>query len=163
MKRILRAFCIATICLCLMSSGEIVQAAAKDMHVYSYISPPAYELLQKAGLSGNDIESYVVRGLQQSAIMSIDDSQVYEGSEDAMRIDLRKETKGLVINLSVRQGVSVHNMLQRWESSQTLEIDEGALPKKLHSDILNALSAMLNGLKSEYNSDAYKKGSMMEE
>jgi hypothetical protein len=163
MKRVLRVFCITTICLCLMSFGGIVQAATQDMHVYSYVSPPTYELLHKAGLSENDIESCVVKGLQQSAIIPIDDSQVYAGSEDAMRIDLRKEAKCLVINLSVRQGVSVHNMLQRWEASRTLGIDEGALSKKLRSDILDVLSAMLNELKSEYNSDAYKKGSMMEE
>lgn len=139
------------------------QSQSVDMSVYSYVSPPAKEILKKAGLSEEVIESFVAEGLQKRSIRPIDSNRVYEGSEDAFRVDLRKAANSLLINLSVRQGASVHNMLQRWERSHKLILSPSSSPEKFRSDFFSVITKLLDNLKSVYNSEAYKKGSMMEE
>jgi len=95
-------------------------------------------------------------------IIPIDSGRVFDGSEDAVRIDLRRAKNGIVVNLSVRQGVSVHNMLQRWEGSEVIII-RNKTSQQLQINLLGALDKLLVGLQKAYGSIEYKEGSMMEE
>ena len=131
--------------------------------VYSYISPPATAVLQKYKITEAELEDFTARGLKSRGIGPIDPNRVYEGSADALRIDIRKKTSKLVIEISVRQGGSVHNMLERWCESKLLPIKAGMQPKEMRRMLFDSILTLLDSLGSNFNSNAYKRGRMMEE
>jgi len=80
-----------------------------------------------------------------------------------MRIDIRKLPKGLVVELSVRQGVSVHNMLQRWVCRDLVCITPDTSTEQSKLLLLDRISVLLDQLKIHFNSPKYRKGEMLEQ
>jgi hypothetical protein len=134
-----------------------------DLHSYLYISPPAKEVLQKFGISEADINNFTKKGIKSRAIAPIDGNRLHEGSEDDLRIDIRKKSSKLLIELSVRQGVSIHYMLERWSKSRLVSIEAAMSSKDVRRVLLNSISTLLDDLKSNYDSPAYKRGGMIPE
>ena len=143
----------------------VVSAAAnaRDMSAYSYVSPPSTPFLRQAGLDSKALEALALEGLKTRSIEPIQDNRVFQGSEDSLRVDIRRNGRRLVIALSVNQGLSVHNTLQRWTASRTLLVDPANIPKSLRSRIVAAISDLLDGLKAGYGSPAYREGRMLED
>jgi hypothetical protein len=148
--------------LCMTCSFSL---AAKNLKLrsYSYISPPAMAVLQKLGISQEELEVFTNKGILYRAIAPIENKRLYEGSEDALRIDIRKKSTKLLIELSVRQGVSIHYMLERWSKTRLLPIETNLSFQNVRQDLLNSISSLLDDLKSNYNSPAYKRGEMIPE
>lgn len=142
-----------------------LSSAANNLKLrsYSYISPPAMAVLQKFGISQEELEDFTNKGIKSRAIAPVDGNRLFEGSEDALRIDIRKKSTKLLIELSVRQGVSIYYMLERWSESRLLPIEANMSSKDVHRELLNSISTLLDDLKSNYNSPAYKRGEMMPE
>jgi hypothetical protein len=133
-----------------------------DLQVYSYISPEAQPTPNVFGLSENDLVRYVKVGLRARGIHAIDPNRVYDGSEDALRIDIRPENEGFVVELSVRQGVTVHNMLQRWASRESLLFPHEASKNDMGKALLARIEQLLDRLKANFRSKTYRNGLMME-
>jgi len=133
----------------------------REMRVYSYLDPPARIWLTKAGMEPGAVEQFVRQGLRVRAIGPLDDGLLYEGSEDALRIDIRKTGKGFLLELSVRQGASAANMLQRWRASRFLSKDLGRSSESLRAELTAAISTMLDALKISSATDSYRQGSML--
>lgn len=135
--------------------------ADSDMRVYSYLDPSAKIWLVKAGMDPESVEKFVRQGLRARAIRPIDDGCLYEGSEDALRIDIRRTGKGLFLELSVRQGASAANMLQRWRAARSLPNDRGRSSESLRAELTKLISTMLDALKISFATDSYRQGSML--
>ncbi|MGL4603128.1 MAG: hypothetical protein ACRCU9_03190 [Iodobacter sp.] len=133
------------------------QMPEQNLEVYSYIAPAALADL-KPGLS-RELEQYAAAELKQRRIMPVNNNAVYEGSSDAFRIDLRKNKKQLVLELSVRQGASVNNMLERWSAKKVFNKEEYGLADQ-HS-LFSAIQTLLDQLQGNYNSPAYLHGHML--
>jgi len=131
------------------------------MRVYSYLDQPARIWLMKSGMEPETVEGFVRQGLKARAIGPIDDGLLYEGSEDALRIDIRKTGKGFILELSVRQGASAANMLQRWRASRSLPNDLGRSSESLRAELMALISTMLDALKIASATDSYRRGSML--
>lgn len=54
-----------------------------DLRVYSYVSRPAGDVLERFGISKAEIGNYARNG----------DDQLYEGSRDALRVDIRRKKR----------------------------------------------------------------------
>lgn len=134
-----------------------------ELHSYSYISPPAKSVLQKFGINEGELEDFTDKGIKSRAIAPIDGNRLFEGSEDILRIDIRKKSSKLLVELSVRQGVSIHYMLERWSKSQLVPIEADMSSKDVRRALLNSISTLLDDLKSNYDSPAYKRGEMIPE
>jgi len=133
----------------------------REMRVYSYLDQPARIWLIKAGMEPEAVEGFVRQGLKARAIRPIDDGLLYEGSEDALRIDIRKTSKGFLLELSVRQGASAANMLQRWRASRFLSNDLVGSSETLRAELTALISTMLDALKIASATDSYRQGSML--
>jgi len=133
----------------------------REMRVYSYLDQPARIWLMKSGMEPETVEGFVRQGLKARAIGPIDDGLLYEGSEDALRIDIRKTGKGFILELSVRQGASAANMLQRWRASRSLPNDLGRSSESLRAELMALISTMLDALKIASATDSYRRGSML--
>ncbi len=75
-----------------------------QMRVYSYLDQPARIWLIKAGTEPEAVEKFVGEGLRARTLWPIDDGSLYEGSEDALRIYIRKTLKISSATDSYRQG-----------------------------------------------------------
>lgn len=133
----------------------------REMRVYSYLDQPARIWLIKAGTEPEALKGLVRQGLKSRAIRPIDDSYLYEGSEDALRIDIQKTGKGFILELSVRQGASAANMLQRWRASRFLSNDLGRSSESLRAELTALISTMLDALKISSATDFYRQGSRL--
>lgn len=133
------------------------QMPEQNLEVYSYIAPAALADF-KPGLS-RELEQYAAAELKQRRIMPVNNNAVYEGSADAFRIDLRKNKKQLVLELSVRQGASVNNMLERWSAKKVFNRGEYG-PADQHR-LFSAIQTLLDQLQANYNSPAYLRGHML--
>jgi hypothetical protein len=142
-----------------------ISSAANNLKLrsYSYISPPAMAVLQKFGISQEELEVFTNKGIKSRAIAPINGNRLFEGSEDALRIDIKKKSSKLLIELSVRQGVSIHYMLERWSGTRLLSIEAKMSSKDVRRVLLNSISSLLDDLKLNYNSPAYKRGGMIPE
>lgn len=136
-------------------------SVGREMRVYSYVSQPAGIWLIKAGMGPEAVERFVRQGLRARAIRPVDDGLLYEGSEDALRIDFRKTGQGFILELSVRQGASAANMLQRWRASRFLSKDLGRSSESLRAELEALLATMLDALKIASATDSYRQGSML--
>ena len=145
----------------LMAIAGDAHPADSEMRVYSYLDPPAKIWLTKTGMGPEAVEKFVRQGLRARAIGPIDDDCLYEGSEDALRIDIRKTNKGLILELSVRQGASAANMLQRWRASHPLPYDLGRSSEFLGAELTKLISTMLDALKISVATASYRQGSML--
>jgi len=133
----------------------------REMRVYSYLDQPARIWLIKAGTEPEAVEKFVGESLRARTLWPIDDGSLYEGSEDALRIDIRKTSKGFLLELSVRQGASAANMLQRWRASRSLPNDLGRSSETLRAELTALISTMLDSLKIASATDSYRQGSML--
>lgn len=133
------------------------QMPDQNLDVYSYIAPAAQADF-KPGLS-RELEQYAAAELKKRRIMPVNNNAVYEGSSDAFRIDLRKNKKQLVLELSVRQGASVNNMLERWSAKKVFNKGEYG-PADQHS-LFSAIQTLMDQLQGNYNSPAYLRGHML--
>ncbi len=133
----------------------------REMRVYSYLDQPARIWLIKVGMEPEAVEKFVRQGLKARAIRPIDDGLLYEGSEDTLRINIRKTGKGFILELSVRQGASAANMLQRWRASRSLSKDLGRSSESLRAELTALISTMLDALKISSATDSYRRGSML--
>ena len=131
---------------------------------YAYVSESATPLLAQVGVTEKTLIEFADRELKARKIGAIDPNRVFEGSEDALRVDIRKRANALVIELSVRQGVSVHNMLERWARTERIALKAGAPASAVSGDEVYAIiSAELDALKTAYNTPQYRRGAMLEE
>jgi hypothetical protein len=135
------------------------QMPEQNLEVYSYIAPAALADL-KPGLS-RALEQYAAAELKKRRIMPVNNNAVYEGSSDAFRIDLRKNKKQLVLELSVRQGASVNNMLERWSAKKVFNQEEYGPADQHKEKLLSAIQILLDQLQGNYNSPAYLRGHML--
>ena len=133
------------------------QMPEQALEVYSYIAPAALADL-KPGLS-RELEQYTAVELNKRRIKPVNNNAVYEGSSDAFRIDLRKNKKQLVLELSVRQGASVNNMLERWSAKKVFNQKEYG-PADQHR-LFTAIQTLLDDLQANYHSPAYLRGHML--
>jgi len=138
-------------------------ANSLELRSYSYISPPAKAVLQKLGITEAELENFTNKEVKSRAIVPIDGNRLFEGSEDALRIDIRKKSSKLLVALSVRQGVSIHYMLERWSKSRLLPIEVNMSSKDVRRALYDSITELLDDLKSNYNSPAYKRGEMIPE
>lgn len=127
------------------------------LEVYSYIAPAALTDL-KPGVS-RELEQYTAGQLKKRQIKPVNNNAVYEGSSDAFRIDLRKNKKQLVLELSVRQGVSVNNMLERWSAKKVFTPEEYRAADQHR--LFSAIQSLLDNLQANYHSPAYLHGHML--
>jgi flagellar basal body-associated protein FliL len=137
------------------------QATEMRLHSYSYTSPSAKKLLKKYNITEKEIEDYANKETKIRSIQAINGSAVYEDSKDALRIDLRSKNNKIYIELSVRQGVSIYNMLERWSKKKTIIIKTTNTDEELKQEILQLITLLIEDLKSNYNSSKYKKGTLM--
>jgi len=133
------------------------------LHCYSYISPPAMTVLEHFGISEAEIVNFARREIESRSIFPIDANRIYEGSEDDLRIDIRKKPDELVIELSVRQGGSIHNMLERWSARQFVPIQSSSSPEDARRKLFDSMSYLLDDLNSKYFSKKYRQGEMVPE
>lgn|GEM_PF-6982093 len=147
----------------LTAPALIAQTTSQDLRVYAYISPAAKHILNKIDSSETELIDFANSQLKRNSIFPIDPNRVYEGSEDALRIDIRKVSAGLTIELSVRQGVSIHNMLQRWWKRQQVQVDLNSSPGNSKKILFNCITQMLGDLKKHHNSPKYLQGKMLED
>ena len=127
------------------------------------MSSAANAVLKKARITDKELEAFADDGLRSRGIKCIESNAVYEGSADALRIDIREGPSALTVELSVRQGASVHNMLQRWAGRLVLAIDALPSPEAVRGALLDGIAALLDELKDHYDSPQYRRGQMMEE
>lgn len=130
-----------------------------ELRTYTYVSPSAQSIIKKMGVAEKDLENYARKGAASRQIEQKTKNVVFEGSEDAIRVDLRANAKNLILELSVRQGVSVNNMLERWSSKRELKSSKGAYSK---AALFESISVLLDELKVNYNSVKYKTGTYSE-
>ena len=131
-----------------------VLSAGAPLASYTYVAPEAKALLAQAGLDEKGLVALVDAGLRRRGLVRLEDGRLFEGSEDTLRVDLRRKGKRIVLALAVQQGVSVHFMLTRWQGEQ---------PLKAATELRPALERLLDDLKAATPSDAYRKGQMPEE
>jgi len=155
MKRVLALFYYMAVAGCAHSIDN-------QLHSYAYISPTAAQILKEMRVSENVLIQFVDAGLKSRSIVSIDPNRVYDGSEDALRIDIRKPSNFLIVTLSVHQGTSIHNMLQRWRGRESLHINSSLVPVKFRNLLQNCMGRQLDELKLEINKDKYQRGEMLE-
>ena len=131
---------------------------------YAYVSESATPLLAQVGVTEKTLIEFADRELKARKIGAIDPNRVFEGSEDALRVDIRKRSNTLVIELSVRQGVSAHNMLERWARTERLALKAGTRsPGVSRDEVYAVVTQELDDLKASYNTAQYKRGAMLEE
>jgi hypothetical protein len=146
----------------LIASAAVAQSNKNELRSYAYISPAAQSSLKGMGVTENELIHFVDSGLGSRSISAIDPHRVYEGSEDALRIDIRKPSDSLIVTLSVQQGVSINNMLQRWRGRESLQFKQKTSPTLMKLELLACLSRLLDSLKSNFNSNKYLHGEMLE-
>jgi len=146
----------------LVALSASAQATKVELQSYSYVSPSAEPVLKGMGVSENELIRFVDSGLKSRSVFAIDPSRVYKGSEDAVRIDIRRPTHALIVTLSVQQGVSINNMLQRWRGRQSLTFKQDQSPAQCRQALLDCLNRLLDILKTNFNSDKYQRGEMLE-
>lgn len=131
---------------------------------YAYVSDTAKPILAQVGITEQSLIDLADHELKARKIGAIDPNRVFDGSEDALRVDIRKRSNTLVIELSVRQGVSVHNMLERWAKTERLALKAGATsPGVSRDEVYAVVTAELDDLQASYNTAQYKRGAMLEE
>ncbi|MEJ2793669.1 hypothetical protein WAE56_09640 [Iodobacter sp. LRB] len=146
----------------IFSSTIYAETTNNALLAYSYTSPSAQKLLKKYEITAKALEEYSNSALKKYTIQAINPGAVYEDSEDALRIDIRsKKSNVLSIELSVRQGASINNMLERWSKKTILTIKEAQTPAAIKIDLFNSIDFLLNDLKINYNSTGYAKGKLM--
>ena len=128
------------------------------LDVYSYVSPAAAAVLKSDGIDVSEIEQFVRRAIKSRSIVAVDDGRLFAGSQDALRIDIRENNAGLIVELSVRQGVSIAYMLERWEGHRLVSIN--TLPQ-LRGRLLEALSMLISQLATAYGTTEYNRGRMI--
>jgi hypothetical protein len=149
------------IAIALIFVATAQSADVATLEVYSYISPPAATILNDFGISAAEIEDFARKGLESRAIGAIDPDQLHKGYEDAFRIDIRKKKNDLLLELSVRQGGSIHNMLERW--SNRCYVSAGPLSDNFRRDLFISITVLLDDLKLQYTTADYRRGRMMPE
>ncbi len=156
-----KVFLVVSIFLgtCTLSSADSNQG----LRCYSYISPPAAAVLEKFGISDMEIENFTRKEVNSRAILPVGANRLYEGAEDSLRIDIRRKSHQLLIELSVRQGGSIHNMLERWSARRLLPIKNNMSSKEVSQAFFASIAALLDDLKSKYNSPEYQQGAMIPE
>ena len=153
---IILLFVTCTVC----AAGERVDQSLRS---YTYASPAVASILKKARLTEADLIQFADKGLKARSIFAIDPNRVYDGSDDALRIDIRKSGNGIALELSVRQGASVHNMLQRWRRAALVRLPPNLSATESRQKLLASLSLLLDNLKTKFNSPGYQQGEMLEE
>ncbi len=136
---------------------------AADLRVYSYVSRPAGEVLERFGISKAEIENYARNGLKSRSIHRTGDDQIHQGSKDALRVDIRSKKRELLLELSVRQGGSVHNMLERWSKRHSVPAGSELAAKEFRRSLFGSVSVLLDELQSASRTPAYHEGSMIPE
>src|SRR5260221_3969037 len=136
---------------------------AADLRVYSYVSGPAGDVLERLGISKAEIENYARNGLKSRSIHRTGDDQLDEGSKDSLRVDIRRKKKELLLELSVRQGRSVHHMLERWSKRRFVPAGSELAAKEFRRSLFGSVSVLLDELKSASTTPAYHEGSMIPE
>lgn len=142
----------------LLSTAAFGATAPATLKSYAYVSPEAQVALKRAAVTDKELIAFVDGELQRRALQGVEAGRLYEDAEDSVRIDIRAKGKALTVELSVRQGASIHNMLERWQASRVLKI-EGKVPSR--QLLLDTLTWLLDDLQKNYNSPAYKRGKMM--
>lgn len=138
----------------LMALVAPLQSAGAPLASYAYVAPEAKALLAQAGLDEKGLVALADAGLRRHGLVRLEDGRLFEGSEDTLRVDLRRKGKRMVLALAVQQGVSVHFMLTRWRGEQ---------PLKAAADLRPTLERLLEDLKAAAPGEAYRKGQMPEE
>jgi hypothetical protein len=157
--------------LCFMAALSIAPSQMKaasghetaDLRVYSYVSPPAGEVLERFGISNAEIETYARKGLRSRSIHRTGDDRLYRGSQDSLRVDVRRKKGELLLELSVRQGDSVHNMLERWSKRRLVPAGSALAAREFRRSLFGTVSVLLDELKSASGTPAYREGSMLPE
>lgn len=129
-----------------------------SMTVYTYISPGSAKLLERQKMTQAELVSYLEQQLKQYRLYAVAPNAVFEGSSDALRLDLRRTQDQLKIELSVRQGVSANNMLERWSQVRWVSLPEQGDDAALRRRIYLALDQLLKDLQQQYGQAAYMQG-----
>ena len=144
------------------SFAASAQLPPPALRSYAYVSESAKPILEKVGVTEQTLIDFADRELKARKIGAIDPNRVFEGSEDALRVDIRKRSNTLVIELSVRQGVSAHNMLERWAKTERLALKTGTpAPGVSRDEVYAVITAELDDLKKSYNTAQYRRGAML--
>lgn len=159
-RRVSAAKWLLAVTMLVATAAASAQLPPPALRSYAYVSEGAKPILAQAGITEQTLIEFADRELRARKIGAIDPNRVYEGSEDALRVDVRKRANALVIELSVRQGVSVHNMLERWARTERLALKAGA-PSR--DEVYAVITAELDDLRTSYNGARYKRGAMLEE
>jgi hypothetical protein len=141
--------------------AEVSLETSAPLRAYTYIAPKALKTLTQLGCSEAELVIWMNARLQERGIAALEANRLFEGSEDALRIDVRERGSVLEIELSVRQGVSVNYMLQRWRLKQDWSFDRAQSQAQSKQSFYAALDSMLNQLKRQSSSAAYLKGKIL--
>lgn len=144
-----------TVCL----AGE---PAKQDLRSYAYVSPSAALIMKEISITEGDLIQFADTGLKKRSIFAIDPGRVYESSEDALRIDVQEAKEGVTLTLTVQQGASTHNMLQRWQMGTLVRLAPTLSPMESRKKLLAAFAQLLGNLKTRFNSDGYRRGEMLD-
>ncbi len=143
---------LAAMCILNLQACQRYEA----MRVYAYVSPGAAQLLTRLNLNEQDLVGDLEQALKQRQLGAVAPNTVYDGATDALRLDLRRTQQALKIELSVRQGVSAQNMLERWSQTRLVPLPgDDAL---LRQQIKLALDQMLQDLAQQHGQAAYLQG-----
>jgi hypothetical protein len=141
--------------------AEVSLETLAPLRAYTYIAPKALKTLTQLGCSEAELVTWMNARLQERGIAALEANRLFEGSEDALRIDVRERGSVLEIELSVRQGVSVNYMLQRWRLKQDWTFDRAQPPTQSKQGFYAALDTMFNQLKRQSSSATYLKGKIL--
>ncbi len=160
----MRKAAVGVVFMALWATGSFAKAAGQEpIRCYSYVSPPAKAVLDRFGITEGELVKFASDGLRSRKIAAIGADQLYPGSADALRVDLRRKADQLLLEVSVRQGGSIHNMLERWSGRRLIPVEGSSSAASARKILRDSISQLLDELKAVSASPEYQAGKMIPE